>query len=96
MSDQQPKPSRPSELFGEYDELLVTGYVTSCRGRPFVRDMPVTAATVYSRHDAEDPMAFKVWCDPDDPQLPPDGDTRLWFDWSDPETHVVVVRRDEP
>lgn len=92
--------------FGEDDALIVSGTVISSHPNVVVRDMHVIAATVYqmpellSVKDFEDAYhrstTFKVWCQETDPQLPPDGDTRLWFDFSSPDTEVsVVVKRAE-
>lgn len=90
----------PCCYFREFDSLIVSGTITSCSPPVAVKDMHVSVATVYGldSNPAEDEcnsskrlMMFKVWCDKDDPQLPPDGDTRLWFDFSSPDTSVAVV-----
>lgn len=86
--------------FGEFDCLIVSGTITSCNPPAYVRHMHVVASTVYHVHGDVHPddsdaaqrlMMFKVWCEDDDPQLPSDGDTRLWFDFSAADTEVAVL-----
>lgn len=84
----------------EGDDLIISGTVISCQPPVAVKNLSVTVATVYpvdTPIESEDSQSakmcrlFKVWCDDNDPQLPHDGDNRLWFDWSAADLMVAVV-----
>ena len=75
----------------EFDDVKVSGVILSEPGGVPVRDLRGTIATAYRIDSGL--TRFKVWPDNErDPQLPPDHDGKLWFDWSDPRTTVKVTR----
>ncbi len=82
--------SFPFQLFGEYDELKITGHTVGY-WQFAVKDFHCMAATVYD-HPGEDidMYVFKVWAmDGDDPQLPANHDNKFWFDLRTCDVQVI-------
>lgn len=100
--------SLPCCKFDQFDELIISGKVTSASGH-YVKHMEVDVSTVYQidqiitdddieeyKNNGRNPlMFFKVWCNANDPQLPKDGHTKLWFDFSANDTMVARVIKAE-
>lgn len=85
----------PCAWFQEWNELIVSGKVTSHDPPYYVKDLRVVAATVYTLphpNPEADLTAFKVWpVDDADPKLPADHGGKLWFNFADPDTDVAVL-----